>query len=718
MFLLAVLYDLQSPDNDGHCIHYTTQETCEANKSFLDYDQNSCRWKWNDELSDYGCTFNEVHINFKIQLYCTILVSVFNVLINNPMEYLFMLLTSPSFEKRASVPLNAFHTLKKNENVSSVSRRVSRHGRGTMISIQTSAIKTDAFMVASNTSMFIPMNTKAAYRRAKMSLKAITANGVPNNESKQDIENESYRKKQNASELCYGGINMFSQLLVSISYTRKALISMKSDFTSFLSDFDSKWGIDSASGEFLRLDKKKKKNLIISTSFCSGKPPLNNLHMHSVVPSSGPHTSKNLHLCVSELLKKEIDSVQLDSQEHVKHMSGLGEDQAGIEILHLFIQDLLGRDTAAAKIFRAKTNEDYAEMPFVSHRTKVLLCVILIVINAFFVYFSILRGYQKGMVWQKLYVRSCILQAAIDIVFNQTIECLYIHYFVPRMVPLKELKKIRDVLDSCIDKLCTGHASATWHRDRKIVDAPKYLFVSRNVAMAYPMLMESMLVASYHTHLPGEFENKWKTELHYTQKSSDIPTHNSSAPHIHRTFAFGLNSLLKSVAMMSAMVGLQFMAAVPLSIQKLIVRFCEPLMFGGMVFTWLYIRGNTLAISFFVVALAIIVIVIIRRYRLADDKKQQTLDNFVKKDEDAKDMYLLLKGDEPVNTSQPDDHSAFSYLNISEYESIEVSSYRLSISNDEINILDSSLFALNSELSFISNGDFESSSTDTEYVTL
>jgi len=36
MFLLALLYDLQAPDDDGSCVQYTTLSACWERKSFLD----------------------------------------------------------------------------------------------------------------------------------------------------------------------------------------------------------------------------------------------------------------------------------------------------------------------------------------------------------------------------------------------------------------------------------------------------------------------------------------------------------------------------------------------------------------------------------------------------------------------------------------------------------------------------------------------------------
>lgn len=54
MFLLALLYDLQAPDDDGTCAHFVTQETCLARKSMLDHQQTYCQWVPDSSLQ---CTY-------------------------------------------------------------------------------------------------------------------------------------------------------------------------------------------------------------------------------------------------------------------------------------------------------------------------------------------------------------------------------------------------------------------------------------------------------------------------------------------------------------------------------------------------------------------------------------------------------------------------------------------------------------------------------------
>jgi hypothetical protein len=46
-------------------------------------------------------------------------------------------------------------------------------------------------------------------------------------------------------------------------------------------------------------------------------------------------------------------------QEKVDELKLCTDMQAGMEILHLFVVDLLGRHTPATKIFQGKTDEDF-----------------------------------------------------------------------------------------------------------------------------------------------------------------------------------------------------------------------------------------------------------------------------------------------------------------------------------------------------------------------
>jgi hypothetical protein len=43
----------------------------------------------------------------------------------------------------------------------------------------------------------------------------------------------------------------------------------------------------------------------------------------------------------------------------------------------------------------------------------------------------------------------------------------------------------------------------------QLLNAPEFFFVSHKMATAFPSLVESMIVQSYRSHLPGEISKKW-----------------------------------------------------------------------------------------------------------------------------------------------------------------------------------------------------------------
>jgi hypothetical protein len=43
-----------------------------------------------------------------------------------------------------------------------------------------------------------------------------------------------------------------------------------------------------------------------------------------------------------------------------------------------------------------------------------------------------------------------------------------------------------------------------------ILDSPQYLFVSRIAAIRFTRLMESSIIMSYHSHLPGFISENWR----------------------------------------------------------------------------------------------------------------------------------------------------------------------------------------------------------------
>eukprot|EP00604_Paraphysomonas_vestita_P002520 CAMPEP_0174819598 /NCGR_PEP_ID=MMETSP1107-20130205/2931_1 /TAXON_ID=36770 /ORGANISM="Paraphysomonas vestita, Strain GFlagA" /LENGTH=227 /DNA_ID=CAMNT_0016033405 /DNA_START=199 /DNA_END=879 /DNA_ORIENTATION=- len=124
----------------------------------------------------------------------------------------------------------------------------------------------------------------------------------------------------------------FVELTVDIMEQRKELKRSQQD------GFDEMWGID-PTGEF----SKQRENYLL---------------FWSKSKSSG------------DIIKKEMRFVDEESKKKMNKLEYSSDVQRGLEILHYFILDLLGRDTPVAKIFLTKTEEDFRHSYVVTKLTK------------------------------------------------------------------------------------------------------------------------------------------------------------------------------------------------------------------------------------------------------------------------------------------------------------------------------------------------------------
>jgi hypothetical protein len=133
----------------------------------------------------------------------------------------------------------------------------------------------------------------------------------------------------------------------------------------------------------------------------------------------------NRTLRTADIIKGELRYVREEAKRVGKKLEGASEVQIGMEILHRFILDLLGRlvsciacvpcisssthpalppsllrTTPAAKIFSSKSSEDFRYTMVVTKVSKAMAWIAIILLNLLFVYFSILKGYVKGLEWQ------------------------------------------------------------------------------------------------------------------------------------------------------------------------------------------------------------------------------------------------------------------------------------------------------------------------------
>jgi hypothetical protein len=126
-----------------------------------------------------------------------------------------------------------------------------------------------------------------------------------------------------------------------------------------------------------------------------------------------------------------------------------------------------------------KSEEDFRHSLVVTRLFKTLAWVFVILLNCCFIFFTMLRGLQRGDTWQRLYAIACLLQLVVEVIFYETTECIVMNFLIPDLVR-KEVQSVGFSLRQTIQKISSS--SLTSSKLCGVLDAPSYLFVSTSVA--------------------------------------------------------------------------------------------------------------------------------------------------------------------------------------------------------------------------------------------
>jgi len=608
MFLLALLYDLQAPDDDGSCVHYSTEQSCLRRKSFLDSQQTYCQWSYDASDQSYGCSYRQPVFTITVMIYIGVLVSLITALFSSPIDSLFDVLTSPTAD---AVKIRNHEG---NSIPSQIARRVSSVARRGSAAVVSSAAAVRKKLMHSlsgkhQVTRVLPDAAAHAHQLAAASMTAVESR------VRSSIRQREASRMTRLNSMRYGGnddaqlrtpspvnaatvsastaplqqvmttgdgdsmhsldVGMLCERLMTEIEQQRALLRM-----SERAEFDAQWGVEvpgmTGSGSEGGDERRAAQNI----------KGVDGGMMGGILPGN-----------VQSKLREELSRVRALTTEKVEKLSIASDDHAGLEMLHLFVQDLLGRDTPAAIIFVAKSEEDFSERTIYSIWTKRAAGMALVAMNAFFVYYSILKGYQKGMAWQRTFLFACIVQLIVEICINETLECGWIHYVVPSLIH-REVQEASESVMRIVTELGTD-SSREQHSEQNgshVLNAPDYLFVSTNVARSLPDLMESLIVQSYQSHLPGELSRKWRSSRGSGWSGGSMWWQlwlvlGGRSDSSNRRAVLSVNRILTMV-MVVVVASLQYLGTVPFLIQRLIIRFIEPFVLTVLVLVFEIVRSN------------------------------------------------------------------------------------------------------------------------------
>ena len=165
---------------------------------------------------------------------------------------------------------------------------------------------------------------------------------------------------------------------------------------------------------------------------------------------------------------------------------------------------------------------------------------------------------------------------------NETMECVWIQCVIPMLVS-DEVRRVGDSITEIVSDLC----STSPKESRLFLNAPDYLFVSTNLAKKFPKLMESIVVQSYFSHIPGELSKLWNV---------------GSVARIRRYHN------LRNITLLTTILSLvQYFGTAPFFLHRVFIRFMQPFVFGGIVLLWSIIISNPMYIAIMTLALGLVV---------------------------------------------------------------------------------------------------------------
>lgn len=298
---------------------------------------------------------------------------------------------------------------------------------------------------------------------------------------------------------------------------------------------------------------------------------------------------------------------------------------AGLELMHLFMIDLLGRTTSSAIIFRNKFNEDFESLEVISWIRKYLSIALVLGLNGFFIYFTLLKGVSRGMGWQYTFLQTVLVQFAIDVALFETIECLWLHYVVPESVR-HDVYRAVNVLQTIADE------AAVWKADEESTsarpstaaaakgagaeefNAPQYFFVSHSLAEMRPKLLESQIVLNYRNAFPGMICQTWPhAKAHHAHEHKGFSSNVSR----RAAEAYQQGSFLFSIVLGLAsgiVYSLQSLGVLPVAVQRMLVRSMQTTVLSGLTLLYYTAIKNVLYFLAFVAVVLGVVGFFVLRY--------------------------------------------------------------------------------------------------------
>ena len=535
IFFISLLYDTQIQNDDGSCSNYVTRQTCLQKKSVFDNKQTYCNWS-----TENNCVFQEQNVSLTTMVLIGFLASIFSEIISKPIDYLFDIIKSPSIDvvhNLTNEKTNHKITETRISNLKQINEFRLSHASSKSIVLRNNHLNSEK-----QKSTIIVLGNKDRY--------------TLETDDKNDDDIEFYCEKQDETRLDEVPIDEVPIDEVPIDEVVRN--NTKNVYSLYENDIKMKERLTNIINR-QRLILNKDEHQLYDLQW--GLNPIGQLFNVSGIIS-------------------EMNNVNKLSNQYISNLKNSTNYDKGVEIIYLFIMDVLGRNTPEAKIFCSKFNEDHQRFSIVTNTSKRRSIVLILGINAFFIYYTVLHGLLKGIDWQTQFLYSCLIQLLIEVNLFETIECLYINIIIPYVVREKVFEAYQTLFE-LIDINCDINKKIKNDTCSNYINVPNILYVSTNVTKKYPDIIESVIVSSYNTCFPGKISAVWNKNnnklynLLYEKQDSIYTVMGISV-----FFISGFVFLIQTIS------------TVPFMFQRVIIKFVQPVMLLSLVIVYNAIIQN------------------------------------------------------------------------------------------------------------------------------
>jgi len=273
------------------------------------------------------------------------------------------------------------------------------------------------------------------------------------------------------------------------------------------------------------------------------------------------------------ILEAEMVITQACAATALEEVQFSSEEVVGMRIIHEFILDILGRDTAHGKIFERKVHSEFKKTHAVYGTTKVVAVTLIVCVNIFCFIYAILKGYSRGWAWQMQYVLACTLQLLVEILLFETMDVAWSHLVIPQFAA-KEVNAARVRIQAIVNKFAED-AQIQGPRHVDPFNSADYFFVSKELARARPTSIESKLILRFESLAPTPG----------LSKRFDHGLGESEAEQVDETakLSWGVRAMrrVRTTAIVVAVSFVNITASMPTAAQELALGIVQPILLGG-----------------------------------------------------------------------------------------------------------------------------------------